>query len=146
MVSIHCSSTFHRLSLYVEAVNLIFKVHTVLPFLKGCSIHCHLITNRARMFGFSFLWVSWVFSFINRLDRGREGLQWSCWVCWGSSCALTVRLGQLVSITWSPWLCGMAASGDLCLVSASYPCLSILLPPEIKADCVVTTPGTNKWA
>lgn len=36
MVSIPCSSTFHRLSLYAEAVNFIFKIHTV--FLKGCSI------------------------------------------------------------------------------------------------------------
>lgn len=37
MVSIPCSSTFHRLSLYAEAVNFIFKIDTVLPFLKGCS-------------------------------------------------------------------------------------------------------------
>lgn len=48
MLSIPCSSTFHRLSLYVEAVNLIFKIHTVLPFLKGCSIHCHLNNQQSK--------------------------------------------------------------------------------------------------
>lgn len=48
MLSIPCSSTFHRLSLYVEAVDLIFKIHTVLPFLKGCSIHCHLNNQQSK--------------------------------------------------------------------------------------------------
>lgn len=49
-----------------------------------------------------------------------------------------------MSITWSPWLCSMAAFGDFHLVNASFPCLSILLPHEIKAGCAVTPPCTNK--
>lgn len=48
-----------------------------------------------------------------------------------------------MSITWSPWLCSMAGSGDFRLVNA-FPCLSILLPPKIKAGCVLTPPCTNK--
>lgn len=80
MVSIPCSSTFHRLSLYVEAVNFCFLNTYSTPFLKGCSIlpgeaFIATLNNQQIRNAWVFLPLGcflWFFLFIKRLDKGRE--------------------------------------------------------------------------